>query len=84
MSASANFLIYAMEIYRQAKNLSGREVAALFERHGLFDYVYDYADSLHTTGNDYIVGDIDGYIARLNATGRARTESAPQRKGAAA
>jgi len=21
-----------------------------------------------TTGNDYIVGDIDGYIARLNAT----------------
>lgn len=63
MSEQGNFLIFCVEIYRNAKGLSGRQVAELFDRYDVWSYIYDYFESLHTTGNEYIVWDIDDFIA---------------------
>ena len=63
MTKQGNFLIYCVEIYKNAKHLSGKEVAALFSQYSVWDYVYSFYESLHTTGDNYIIEDIDLYIA---------------------
>lgn len=59
-----------MERYRYAKNLSGAEVADLFEKYQISDYILKFFPSLHTLGEEYIIEDIDEYIAeRKNPAG---------------
>lgn len=62
MSKEAKFLVYCMERYRHFKGLSGLEVAELFEKYGIYDYITKYFEALHTMGDDYIIKDIDDYI----------------------
>ncbi|MBD5473254.1 MAG: DUF3791 domain-containing protein [Lachnospiraceae bacterium] len=62
MSREGKFLIYCIEIYKSAKRLNGREVSSLFNRYMVWDYVYSCFESLHTTGANYIIEDIDSYI----------------------
>ena len=70
MSEEGKFLIYCMERYRYAKNLSGAEVADLFEKYQINDYILKFFPSLHTMGEEYILEDIDEYIAeRKNPAG---------------
>mgnify|MGYP000270168269 CR=1 FL=1 len=56
------FLIYCVETYKNAKHLTGKQVAELFTRYRVWDYVYSCFEALHTTGANYIVEDIDLYI----------------------
>lgn len=63
MSKEIKFLIYCLERYRYLKTLSGKDVTILFAQYGIFDYIMKYFDSLHTMGDNYIVNDIDEYIA---------------------
>lgn len=62
MSRRGKFLIYCTEIYKSAKQLSGKEVADLFSKYGIWEYIYSCFEALHTTGEKYIVNDIDLYI----------------------
>ena len=62
MSKEAKFLVYCMERYRHFEGLSGSEVAELFEKYGIYDYITKYFEALHTMGDDYIIQDIDDYI----------------------
>ena len=62
MTKQGDFLIYCVETYKSAKNLTGRQVAELFTRYDVWDYVYSCYEALHTTGAKYIVEDIDLYI----------------------
>lgn len=62
MSRQGEFLIYCVEIYKNAKNLTGKQVAELFTRYKVWDYVYSCFEALHTMGANYIVEDIDLYI----------------------
>lgn len=62
MSKEGSFLVYCVECYRQAKGLSGSAVSALFDCYGLYDYITRYFESLHTTGDAYIIADIDNFI----------------------
>ena len=62
MSKEARFLVYCMERYRHFEGLSGSEVAELFEKYGIYDYITKYFEALHTMGDDYIIQDIDDYI----------------------
>ena len=62
MSKEGNFLVYCVEQYRSAKGLSGKQVADLFNKFRVWDYIYSCFEALHTTGDKYIVGDIDLYI----------------------
>ena len=63
MSKEATFLIYCIEIYKNAKKMNGRQVIALFNRYRVIDYVIRYFEALHTTGEQYIIEDIDMYIS---------------------
>ena len=67
MSDAGRFLIYCIEMYRRAKKLSGRAAYELFRSVGADEYVRRCYGALHTTGEQYIIADIDGYI------GSART-----------
>jgi hypothetical protein len=62
VSKEGKFLIYCIEIYKAAKNLSGRQIIELFKRYGLFDYVLTCYEALHTTGEKYIIEDINSFI----------------------
>ena len=62
MKKETTFLIYCMERYRYFKGFSGAEVAQLFEKHALYDYITNYFDALHTMGDLALVQDIDAYI----------------------
>lgn len=57
------FVVYCVERYRYLKHLTGAQVALLFEQHGIFDYLEQNYESLHTTGEQYITQDIDEMIA---------------------
>lgn len=62
MSKQGKFLIYCTEQYKNIKNLNGKQVAELFTRFRVWDYIYSCYEALHTTGVNYIVEDIDLYI----------------------
>ena len=46
----------------QKRQALDRQVAELFTRYRVWDYVYSCFEALHTTGANYIVEDIDLYI----------------------
>lgn len=62
MSREGNFLIYCVERYKNAKKLTGKQVSELFNKYRVWDYIYSCFEALHTTGDNYIVEDIDLYI----------------------
>lgn len=62
MSRGGEFLVYCIEIYKSSKNLTGKEVMELFVKYRVNDYIRSYFEALHTTGEKYIVNDIDLYI----------------------
>ena len=68
MSKEMAFVVFCLESYKVHRNLKGYEVSALFERYGVFDYIREFYDVLHTTGHNYINHDIDIY---LNSRGAA-------------
>lgn len=62
MSKEGNFLIFCIEQYKVAKDLTGRQVMELFCRYKVMEYIVSCFEALHTTGTNYIVEDIDLYI----------------------
>ncbi len=62
MSREGNFLVYCIEQYKAAKNLTGKQVSELFEHYNVWEYIYSCFEALHTTGENYIIADIDSFI----------------------
>jgi len=62
MSAEGKFLVYCIEIYKAAKQLTGKQVIEMFKRYGVTDYVLSCYEALHTTGANYIIEDIDLFM----------------------
>lgn len=62
MDCKVEFLVFCLEEYKRANQLNGKQVINRFNQYGVLDYIMDYYDSLHTTGSQYIVEDIDQYI----------------------
>ena len=48
--------------------MSGAEVFDLFSKSGARDYVLKHFESLHTTGNQYILNDIDEFLMNHRKT----------------
>ena len=65
-SVSVNCL-KGTESYKAHKSLTGKQTAELFRRYGVFDYLNEFYDVLHTTGYQYINNDIDIYLKSRNA-----------------
>ncbi|GAB6011134.1 DUF3791 domain-containing protein [Viscerimonas tarda] len=66
MDNQTRFLAYCIEIYKEAKGLTGKEVYTLFAKYGVLDYIIDCYGALHTTGPQYTIDDIDKFIAVRN------------------
>jgi len=62
MSKESKFLIHCLEIYKNNKSLTGKQVIELFKKHNVLEYIIKYFEALHTTGNKYIINDIDNFI----------------------
>ncbi len=69
MSRESEFLIYCMERYRYYKNLTGKEVAELFEKSDVQTYIINCFGALHTVGEEYLMNDIEEYIDKYNSKG---------------
>lgn len=67
MSKEFTFAIFCLESYKVYRGLTGKETARLFSSYGVFDYIVEFYDVLHTTGEDYINHDIDAYLASRGA-----------------
>jgi hypothetical protein len=57
------FKAFCIERYKYEHNLSGKATIRLFLQYGVLDYIGSFYDVLHTFGDQYIVEDIDRYIA---------------------
>lgn len=62
MSQQGNFVVFCAEQYKMVRGMTGRDLAELFTRYGIWDYLYSCFEALHTTGTKYIISDIDQYI----------------------
>ena len=67
MSRDVQFTVFCMESYKVYKNITGKQVVELFEKYGVFEYILEFYDVLHTTGYQYINHDIDIYLQARNA-----------------
>ena len=67
MSKEISFTVFCLESYKVHRNLSGRAVVKLFSDYGVFDYIREFYDVLHTTGHNYINHDIDIYLKSRGA-----------------
>ncbi|HHV13652.1 MAG TPA: DUF3791 domain-containing protein [Clostridiales bacterium] len=62
MNIEGKFLVYCLEMYRAAKNMTGKQVIELFMQYDVVDYILSCYEALHTTGVNYIVEDIDLFM----------------------
>ena len=58
----AYFISFCIEQYMNAKGIDEEEVIATFSEYGVFDYLYDYFEVLHTQSRQWIVADIEEFI----------------------
>lgn len=49
------------------KSLTGKQVAQLFEKYGVYDDIREFYDVQHTTGYQYLNNDIDIYLKARDA-----------------
>jgi len=61
-SKEIKFLIFCIEEYKLEKGLRGSQTLDLFTRYGVSDYILACYEALHTTGRQYLMEDIDGFI----------------------
>lgn len=62
MSKEMKFIVFCLENYKQHKSLTGKQTAELFAEYGVFEYLREFYDVLHSTGEQYMNNDIDAYL----------------------
>ncbi len=67
MSKELPFMVFCVEAYKNRKGMTGRDVMDLFGRYAVCEYIKEFYEALHTTGEAYIVEDIEQYIKARQA-----------------
>ena len=67
MSRETEFTVFCIENYKVHKSLTGKQTVELFRQYGVIDYLKEFYDVLHTTGDQYINHDIDIFLESRNA-----------------
>lgn len=62
MDRNIDFTVFCLESYKNAHHLTGKATLKIFNENKVFDYINSFYDVLHSTGQGYIVEDIDLYI----------------------
>ncbi|MCL2051072.1 MAG: DUF3791 domain-containing protein [Lachnospiraceae bacterium] len=63
MPEITRFKAFCLEKYKCTHNLKGNEALSLFNQYGVMSYLDSFYDVLHTYGDNYLVADIDEFIA---------------------
>ena len=63
MDRSIDFTVFCLESYKNAHHLTGKAAFKVFNENKVFEYIKSFYDVLHSTGQGYIVEDIDIYIS---------------------
>lgn len=56
------FISFCIEQYMNEKGINEDEVISIFSEYGVFGYLKDYFDVLHTQSWQWLVADIDEFI----------------------
>ena len=56
------FISFCIEQYMNAKGINEDEAMATFTEYGVFNYLKDYFEVLHTQSRQWIVADIEEFI----------------------
>ena len=56
------FISFCIEQYMNAKGINEDEAMATFTKYGVFDYLKDYFEVLHTQSRQWIVADLEEFI----------------------
>jgi hypothetical protein len=56
------FLASCVELYKEEKNMSGKEVFNYFKMTGAYEFITNCWEGLHMTSPSYIVESIDEFI----------------------
>ncbi len=60
----SRFVVFCMESYKRDASLNGADVAEIFMRYEVIDYLKEGYDVLHSLGERALVEDIRDYIER--------------------
>ena len=59
-----DFLVFVIEEYKFLENKTAKDTIELFTKNGVFDYILQHYDALHTMGGRAIADDINLLIKR--------------------
>ncbi|MBM6882967.1 DUF3791 domain-containing protein [Bacteroides caecigallinarum] len=59
----ALFIAFCIEEYAADKGMSGEEVLDVFTKYGVTDYLNKCFEPLHTQGRQWLIDEIDEFIA---------------------
>lgn len=62
MDRNIDFTVFCLESYKNAHHLTGKAALKVFNENKVFDYIKSFYDVLRSTGQGYIVEEIDLYI----------------------
>lgn len=57
------FVSFCIEQYKKHLGIAGDKVLDLFDQYGVIDYLHDNYDILHTQGRQWLIEEIDNFIA---------------------
>ncbi|MCD8286920.1 MAG: DUF3791 domain-containing protein [Clostridia bacterium] len=69
LAPGSRFFIFALEQYKYAKGMTGKDTLDLFERYSVMSYIQEFYDVLHTFGTGYIISDLDDYMKHCDEYG---------------
>ena len=58
MSKEMEFAVFCMESYKSHRNLKGRDVLKVFLENGVFAYLIECYDTLHTQSRECVTSDV--------------------------
>jgi hypothetical protein len=61
-TASLKFIIFCLEHYKFSRQISAMQALADFKENGVFNYLTNGYDVLHTQGKNYLMNDIQDFI----------------------
>lgn len=67
----AMFISFCIEQYKTAKGISGEEAMRTLSHYGVLEYLEECFDVLHTQGHQWLLADIDEFIANRKKEGMA-------------
>ncbi len=67
MPKEMKFTVFCIESYKIHRKLNGNSVVRLFADYGVFEYLNEFYDILHTASESYINNDIDIFLRSRGA-----------------